>query len=65
MVTEQRRVSIEVDGGLQVHLNTVKTKNVKEKEKVETVSGNVEQDSRNSNSTAGKTSSFNIKKHVD
>jgi O-acetyl-ADP-ribose deacetylase (regulator of RNase III) len=53
MVTEQRRVSIEDDGGLQVHLNTVKTKNVKEKEKVETVSGNVEQDSRNSNSTAG------------
>jgi O-acetyl-ADP-ribose deacetylase (regulator of RNase III) len=53
MVTEQRRVSIEDDGGLQVHLNTVKTKNVKEKEKVETVSGNVEQVSRNSNLTAG------------
>ena len=53
MVTEQRQVSIEDDGGLQVHLNTVKTKNVKEKEKVETVSGYVEQDSRNSNSTAG------------
>jgi O-acetyl-ADP-ribose deacetylase (regulator of RNase III) len=55
MVTEQRRVSIEDDGGLRVHLNTVKTKNVsvKEKDKVETVSGNVEQDSRNSNSTAG------------
>ena len=53
MVTEQRRVSIEDDGGLRVHLNTVKTKNVKEKKKVETVSGNVEEDSRNSNSTAG------------
>ena len=53
MVTEQRRVSIEDDGGLRVHLNTVKTKNVKEKEKLETVSGNVEQDSRNSNSTTG------------
>ena len=57
MVTEQRQVSIEDDGGLQVHLNTVKTKNVKEKEKVETVSGNVEQDSRNSNSTAGESKS--------
>ena len=53
MVTEQRQVSIENNGGLRVHLNTVKTKNVKEKEKVETVSGNVEQDSRNSNSTTG------------
>ena len=53
MVTEQRQVSIEDDGGLRVHLYTVKTKNVKEKEKVETVSGNVEQDSRNSNSTTG------------
>ena len=53
MVTEQRRVSIEDDGGLRVHLYTVKTKNVKEKEKVETVSGNVEQDSRSNHSTAG------------
>lgn len=55
MVTEQRQVSIKEDGGLLVHLNAVKTKNVsvKEKEKVETVSGNIEQDSRNSNSTAG------------
>ena len=50
-----RQVSIEDNGGLRVHLNTAKTKNVsvKEKDKVETVSGNVEQDSRNSNSTAG------------
>ena len=50
-----RQVSIEDNGGLRVHLNTAKTKNVsvKEKEKVETVSDNVEQDSRNSHSTAG------------
>jgi O-acetyl-ADP-ribose deacetylase (regulator of RNase III) len=50
-----RQVSIEDDRSLRGHLNTAKTKNVsvKEKEKVETVSGNVEQDSRNSNSTAG------------
>lgn len=55
MVTEQRQVSIKEDRDLRVHLNTVKTKNfsVKEKEKEETVSGNIEQDSRNSNSTAG------------
>ena len=55
MVNEQRRVSIKDGGGLRVHLNTVEAKNVsvKEKEKVETVSGNVEQDSRNSNSTTG------------
>ena len=57
MVTEQRQVSIEDDGDLQVNLNIVKTKNSKEKEKVETVSGNVEQDSRNSNSTAGESKS--------
>jgi hypothetical protein len=53
-VAPVRQVSIEEDCGFQVNLNTVKTKNVKEKEKVETVSGNVEQDSRNSNSTAGE-----------
>ena len=55
MVTEQRQVSIKDDGSLRVHLNTAKTRNVivKEKEKAETVSGNVEQDSRSNHSTAG------------